>query len=74
MNFYAVAIHSFQENLNWIERQGRKDSPDWHLANGFLRLAQALQQDRDDQEERLKCFARSSPPSRLLSEASVHEA
>ena len=55
MNFYAVAIHSFQENLDWIERQGRKDSPDWHLANGFLRLAQALKQDHDDQEERLKC-------------------
>ena len=25
MNFYAVAIHSFQENMDWIENQGRKD-------------------------------------------------
>ena len=40
-----MAIHSFQENLDWIERQGRKDSPDWHLANGLLRLAQGLRQD-----------------------------
>lgn len=74
MDYYGVAIHSFQENLDWIERQGRKDSPDWHLANGFLRLAQALKQDHDDQEERLKSFARTSPPSKLTREVPGYEA
>ena len=61
VDFYAVAIDSFQAHLDWIEKQGRKDSPDWHLTNGLLRLAQGLQQDREAQEERLKSFARSSP-------------
>lgn len=74
MNFYAVAIQSFQENLNWIEKQGRKDSPDWHLANGLLRLTQALKHDHDDQEERLKSFARSVPASKLAPEAVEYEA
>ncbi len=74
MNFYAVAIRSFQENLNWIEKQGRKDSPDWHLANGLLRLAQALKQDHDDQEERSKSFARSALPSRPSAETSEYAA
>jgi hypothetical protein len=59
MNFYAAAVQSFQESLTWMERQGRKDSPDWHLANGLLRLAQGLKQDHDAQEERMKSFARS---------------
>jgi hypothetical protein len=61
VDFYAVATDSFQTHLDWIERQGRKDSPDWHLTNGLLRLAQGLQQDHEAQEERLKSFARSSP-------------
>jgi hypothetical protein len=61
IGFYAVATNSFQTHLDWLERQGRKDSPDWHLANGLLRLAQGLQQDHEAQEERLKSFARSSP-------------
>ena len=74
MDFYGVAIHSFRENLDWIERQGRKDSPDWHLANGFLRLAQALKQDHDDQEERLKSFARTSLRAKLTPEVSEYEA
>jgi hypothetical protein len=60
-DFYADAAHSFQENLNWIENQGRKNSPDWYLANGLLRLAQGLQQDQEAQEARLKSFARSVP-------------
>jgi hypothetical protein len=72
MNFYAVAIQSFQENLNWIEKQGRKDSPDWHLANGLLRLTQALKQYHDDQEELSKSFARSEPPSKPSSGTSAH--
>lgn len=72
MNFYAAAVHSFQESLNRMERQGRKDSPDWHLANGFLRLAQGLQQDHDAQEERMKSFARSILPSELECGYEVH--
>ncbi len=62
MDFYAVAIHSFQGNLDWIERQGRKDSPDWHLANGLLRLAEGLRQDHEAQEECQKSFARTYRP------------
>jgi hypothetical protein len=65
VGFYAVATNSFQTHLDWIEQQGRKDSPDWHLANGLLRLAQGLQQDHEGQEEWLKSFARSSPASEL---------
>jgi hypothetical protein len=72
MNFYAAAVHSFQESLNWMERQGRKDSPDWHLANGLLRLAQGLKQDHDAQEDRMKSFARSILPSELESGYEVH--
>ena len=60
-DFYTEATHSFQENLNWIESQGRKNSPDWHLANGLLRLAQGLQQDREAHEALLKSFAKSDP-------------
>ncbi len=62
MDFYAMAIHSFQENLDGIERQGRKDLPDWHFANGLLRLAQGLRQDYEAQEECRKSFARSERP------------
>jgi len=59
VDFYAVATDSFQAYPDWIEKQGRKDSPDWHLVNGLLRLAQGLQQDHADEEERRKSFARS---------------
>ena len=62
MDFYAEAIHSFQENLDWIECQGRKNSPDWHLANGLLRLAQGLRQDYEAQEDCRKSFARTYRP------------
>ena len=62
IDFYSMAAHSFQENLNWIEKEGRKDSPDWRLANGLLRLAEGLQQDYTEREERLKSFARSWRP------------
>jgi hypothetical protein len=72
MSFYAAAVHSFQESLNWMERQGRKDSPEWHLANGLLRLAQGLKQDHDAQEDRMKSFARSILPSELESGYEVH--
>jgi hypothetical protein len=74
MDFYDVAIHSFKENLDWIERQGQKDSKDWHLANGLLRLAQALKQDHDDQAERLKGFARTYLPAKVIHKVSEYEA
>ena len=61
VNFYAVATDSFQTHLDWLEQQGRKDSPDWHLSNGLLRLAQGLLQDHEAEEERRKSFARTSP-------------
>jgi hypothetical protein len=62
VDFYAVATDSFQARLNWIENQGQKDSPDWHLTNGLLRLAQGLRQDHADEEDRRKSFARSWQP------------
>lgn len=65
VDFYAVAACSFQIHLDWIEQQGRKDTPDWHLANGLLQLAQGLQQDHEAQAERMKSFARSSPASEI---------
>ena len=58
---YSVAARSFQEHLNRIEKDGRKDSPDWFLANGLLRLAQGLQQDHEAEEDRRKSFARTWP-------------
>jgi hypothetical protein len=61
VDFYAVATESFQTHLDWIEQQGRKDSPDWHLSNGLLRLAQGLRQDHEAEEERRKSFARTEP-------------
>lgn len=59
VDFYAAATDSFQAHMDWIEKQGRKDSPEWHLVNGLLRLAQGLQHDHADEEERRKSFARS---------------
>jgi hypothetical protein len=61
VDFYAVATDSFQTHLDWLEQQGRKDSPDWHLSNGLLRLSQGLRQDHEAEEERRKSFARTSP-------------
>ncbi len=59
IDFYAEAADSLKRNLRWIEEEGRKDSPDWHLVNGLLRLAQGLQRDHDAEEDRRKSFARS---------------
>jgi hypothetical protein len=47
--------------LDRIEKDGRKDSPDWCLANGLLSLAQGLQQDRNDEVDRQRLFARTWP-------------
>ena len=60
LDFYSAAARSFQEDLDRIEKDGRKDSPDWHLANGLLQLTQGLQQAREEEEDLRKCFARSS--------------
>jgi hypothetical protein len=60
-NYFATAIHSFQQNLSHIEAEGRKESPDWHLLNGLLRLAQGLKQLDDKLEGHLGDFARSQP-------------
>ncbi|MGD0870184.1 MAG: hypothetical protein ABSB88_11575 [Bryobacteraceae bacterium] len=59
VDLYTVATDSFQAHLDCIEKQDRKDSQDWHLVNGLLRLAQGLQQDHAAEEERRKSFARS---------------
>lgn len=34
--FFAVATDSFQTHLDRIEKQGRRNSPDWHLVNAFF--------------------------------------
>lgn len=60
LDFYSAAARSFHEDLDRIEKDGRKDSPDWHLANGLLQLTQGLQQAREEAEDLRKCFARSS--------------
>jgi hypothetical protein len=62
IDFYESATQLFQDTLERIEKEGRKDSPEWYLANGLLRLAQGLKEDHDAQEERLKGFARSWTP------------
>jgi hypothetical protein len=59
-DFYSAAARSFQEGLDRIERDGRQDSPDWHLARGLLELTQGLQQAREEDEALRKSFARSS--------------
>jgi hypothetical protein len=60
MLLYSAAARSFQEDLDRIEKDGRTDSPDWHLAQGLLPLTQGLQQAREEEEDLRKCFARSS--------------
>ena len=62
VDFYAEATDSFEQHLHWIEEQGRRESPDWQLVRGLLRLAQGLRHDHDEEEDRRKCFARTSPP------------
>jgi hypothetical protein len=47
IDFYSAAAQSFQEDLDRIERDGRKDSSDWYLAKGLLQLTRGLQQARD---------------------------
>jgi hypothetical protein len=61
-DYFSAAATSFQEHLARIEKNGQKNTADWHLANGLLRLVQGLQQDREAEEDRRKSFARSWPP------------
>jgi hypothetical protein len=61
-DFYESATQSFQESLERVEKEGRKDSPEWYLAAGLLRLAQGLKEDQDAKEELQKGFARSWTP------------
>lgn len=60
IDFYSAAARSRQEDLDRIEQDGRRDSPDWHLAGGFLHLAQGLRQAREQEEDLRRCIARSS--------------
>ena len=49
--FYSAAARSFQEDLDRIEKDGRKYSSDWYLARGLLQLTHGLQQAREDEED-----------------------
>jgi hypothetical protein len=51
VDLYSAAARSFQEDLDRIEKDGRRDSPDWHLAKGLLQLTQGLQQAREEEED-----------------------
>jgi hypothetical protein len=64
IDFYSAASRSFQEDLDRIEKDGRKDSPDWHLANELLQLTKGLQQAREEEEDLRKSFARTWTPQR----------
>ena len=61
---YSAAARSFQEDLDRIEKDGRMDSPDWHLAKGLLQLTKGLQQAREEGEDLRKSFARTWTPQR----------
>ncbi len=56
---YQAATRSFQDGLILIESGGRKESWEWHLANGLLRLTQALKQAYEEEADLRKGFARS---------------
>jgi hypothetical protein len=62
IDFYSAAAQSFQEELDRIEKDGRKDSTDWYLAKGLLQLTQGLQRARDEEQDLRKSFARSWVP------------
>ncbi len=46
-DLYLAATQSFQQELDRLEKDGRKNSSDWHLAKGLLQLTEGLQQARD---------------------------
>jgi hypothetical protein len=55
-NYFSVAIASFRYNLEQIQNQGRESAPEWHVANGLLRLAQGMLQDARIMEKRLSAI------------------
>ena len=59
IDFFGEAVQSFQQHLDWVEKEGRSASPEWQLSRGLLRLAQGLQEDRDELQDRARSFARS---------------
>lgn len=62
IDFYSAAAQSLQQDLDRIEKDGRKDSPDWRLAKGLLQLTPGLQQARDAERDLRKSFARCWAP------------
>jgi len=61
-NYLPIAIYSLQRNADQLVSLGRQDSPEWHLANGLLRIARGIQQDASILEARLVALeARLSP-------------
>ncbi len=64
IDHYQAATQSFQDGLILIESDGRKESWEWHLANGLLRLTQALRQAYEEETDLRKGFARSYRPMR----------
>jgi hypothetical protein len=62
IDLYLAAAQSFQQELEGIEKDGRKNSSDWLLAKGLLELTEGLQQARDEEQDLRKSFARSSAP------------
>jgi hypothetical protein len=73
IDFYSVSARSFEEDLDRIEKDGRKDLPDWHLAKGLLQKTKGLQQAREEEEDLRKCFAAilNTPEDRLLPQKSA---
>jgi CheY-like chemotaxis protein len=61
-NYFSVAIASLRYNVDQIKKEGRESSPDWHLANGLLRLAEGILQEVLILEERLSGFERRLDP------------
>jgi hypothetical protein len=52
-NFLPTAINDLQQ---FTEKLIRKDSPEWHLAHGLLRIAQGIQQEASILEARLSAI------------------
>jgi hypothetical protein len=55
-NYFSLAAYSFQEQAKYIKSVGRENSPEWHLANGFARMAQGLEQESRILESRLSAI------------------
>jgi hypothetical protein len=62
VDYYTAAIQSFQRSRDLIEKAGRKDSSEWYLANGLVRLSQAIKEDRHAEADRQRSYARTDTP------------